>query len=219
MKINIRKELSGILKIGFILSENLKVSKTPDELKSMIYELCEDIKKKYSKSSPSSIKGLEEAREIYKKIGIDPTKDRPSSEALFRRALRDQFPFINSLVDTINFCSLTFLLPYGLYDSEKIKDSIEIRIGKEGDEYETIGKGRINLEGKIAVCDELGPFGNPSADSKRASVSIDTKGSLTLIFFRNKESPESVSTILNFTESMISRFHPESKTILSGVVE
>lgn len=219
MKIKLGKELSGILKIGFILSGNLKVSETPGELKSMIHELCEDIKNKYSKSSPSSIKGLEGAREIYKKIGIDPTKDRPSSEALFRRALKDQFPFINSLVDTINFCSLTFLFPYGLYDSEKIKDSIEIRIGKKGDGYETIGKGRINLEGKIVVCDELGPFGNPSADSRRASVSIETKSSLTLIFFRGGESFESVNTILNFTESMISRFHPESKTVSSGVVE
>jgi len=219
VKIKLGKELSGILKIGFILSGNLKVSETPGELKSMIHELCEDIKNKYSKSSPSSIKGLEGAREIYKKIGIDPTKDRPSSEALFRRALKDQFPFINSLVDTINFCSLTFLFPYGLYDSEKIKDSIEIRIGKKGDGYETIGKGRINLEGKIVVCDELGPFGNPSADSRRASVSIETKSSLTLIFFRSDESFESVNTILNFTESMISRFHPESKTVSSGVVE
>jgi DNA/RNA-binding domain of Phe-tRNA-synthetase-like protein len=219
VKIKLGKELSGILKIGFILSGNLKVSETPGELKSMIHELCEDIKNKYSKSSPSSIKGLEGAREIYKKIGIDPTKDRPSSEALFRRALKDQFPFINSLVDTINFCSLTFLFPYGLYDSEKIKDSIEIRIGKKGDGYETIGKGRINLEGKIVVCDELGPFGNPSADSRRASVSIETKSSLTLIFFRGGESFESVNTILNFTESMISRFHPESKTVSSGVVE
>jgi DNA/RNA-binding domain of Phe-tRNA-synthetase-like protein len=219
VKIKLGKELSGILKIGFILSGNLKVSETPGELRSMIHELCEDIKNKYSKSSPSSIKGLEGAREIYKKIGIDPTKDRPSSEALFRRALKDQFPFINSLVDTINFCSLTFLFPYGLYDSEKIKDSIEIRIGKKGDGYETIGKGRINLEGKIVVCDELGPFGNPSADSRRASVSIETKSSLTLIFFRGGESFESVNTILNFTESMISRFHPESKTVSSGVVE
>ncbi len=219
MKIKIGKELSGILKIGFILTGNLRVSETPDELKIMIQELCNNLKIRYSKSSPSSIKGLEGAREIYKKIGIDPTKDRPSSEALFRRALKDQLPFINSIVDTINFCSLNFLSPYGLYDIEKIKDSIEIRIGRKGEGYETIGKGRINLEGKIVVCDESGPFGNPSSDSKRASVSSETKSSLTLVFLRSEESSELINTILNFTESMISRFHPESKTISSGVVE
>ncbi len=219
MKIKVGKELSGILKIGFILTGNLRVSETPDELKIMIQELCNNLKIRYSKSSPSSIEGLAGAREIYKKIGIDPTKDRPSSEALLRRALKDQFPFINSLVDTINFCSLNFLSPYGLYDLEKIKDSIEIRIGRKGEGYETIGKGRINLEGKIVVCDKLGPFGNPSSDSKIASVSRETKSSLTLVFLRGQELSEPINTILNFTESMISRFHPESKTIFSGVVE
>lgn len=219
MKIKIGEELSGILKIGFILSENLRITETPDELKIMIHELCKNLKIRYSKSPPSSIKGLEGAREIYKKIGIDPTKDRPSSEALFRRVLKDRFPFINSLVDTINFCSLSSFSSYGLYDSGKIEGSVETRIGKKGDRYETIGKGIINLEGKIVVCDELGPFGNPSSDSKRASVSRETKDSLTLIFLRSEESSESINTILNFTESMISRFHPESKTILSGFVE
>lgn len=219
MKIKIGKELSGILKVGFILSGNLRISETPDELKTMIHELCENIKIIYSKSPPSSIKGLEGAREIYKKIGIDPTKDRPSSEALLRRALKDQFPFINSLVDTINFCSLSSLAPYGLYDSEKIQGPVEIRIGKKGEKYETIGKGIINLEGKIVVCDELGPFGNPSSDSKRISVSSKTRSSLTLVFLRSGESSESISTILNFTESMIERFHPESETILAGFVK
>ncbi len=219
MRIQIGKELSGILKIGFLLTENLKVSETSSELKLMIEKLCEEMKSRYSLSPPSSVRGLEGARVLYKKIGIDPTKDRPSSEALFRRALRNEFPFINSLVDTINFCSLNFLLPYGLYDFEKTNDHIEVRIGKKGDVYETIGKGRIKLEGKIVVCDQLGPFGNPSSDSKRASVSRETKSSLTLIFARSEESPESIHTILNFTEAMISKFHPESRTVISGVIE
>lgn len=219
MKIQIDKELMGILKIGYIETENLKVSETPLELKEMIMELCHDLKERYASSPPSTIRGLEGARLLYKKIGLDPTKDRPSSEALFRRAIKNEFPFINSLVDTINFCSLTFLLPYGLYDLEKIKEPIEVKIGKKGEEYESIGKGRINLEGKIIVCDDLGPFGNPSSDSKRASVSLETKYSLTLIFARKEDSSESIQTILNFTESMISKFHPDSRTKISGVVE
>lgn len=219
MKIQIGKELSGILKIGYILTENIEASETPQELKTIIKDLCEEMKKKYGSLSPSSVRGLEGARALYKRIGIDPTKDRPSSEALFRRALRNEFPFINSLVDTINFCSLWFLLPYGLYDFGKIKNSIEVRIGRKGDEYETIGKGRLALEGRIIVCDELGPFGNPSSDSKRASVSRDTRASLTMIFIRGEESFESINTILNFTEAMILRFHSGSRTVFMGVAE
>lgn len=219
MKISIGKELSSILKIGYIKTENLKVSETPFELQEMIKELCSDLKNKYHSSIPSKVKGLEGARLLYKKIGIDPTKDRPSSEALFRRALKNEFPFINSLVDTINFCSLNFLVPYGLYDFEKIKEPIEIKIGKKGEGYETIGKGMISLEGKIVVYDKLGPFGNPSSDSKRASVGLETRTSLTLIFARKEDSSESIYTILNFTESLISKFHPEAYTVISGVAE
>ncbi len=219
MRIQIGNELSGILKIGFLITENLTISETPFELKHMINELCEEMKIRYSSSSPSSVKGLEGARALYKRIGIDPTKDRPSSEALLRRALRNEFPLINSLVDTINFCSLKFLLPYGLYDFKKINNYIEIRIGKKGDFYETIGKGKINLEGKIVVCDENGPFGNPSSDSKRASVSMDTKSSLTIIFARSEESSESIQTIINFTEEMILRFHPLCRTVFSGIIK
>ena len=50
-------------------------------------------------------------------IGIDPTKTRPSSEALLRRVRKgDHLPRINTLVDICNWCSLEFQLPYGLYD-------------------------------------------------------------------------------------------------------
>ena len=56
-------------------------------------------------------------RTMYKRVGIDPTKTRPSNEALLRRVRKgDTIPRINSLVDIVNWCSLEFQLPYGLYD-------------------------------------------------------------------------------------------------------
>jgi DNA/RNA-binding domain of Phe-tRNA-synthetase-like protein len=60
-------------------------------------------------------------RTMYKKVGIDPTKTRPSNEALLRRVRKgDTLPRINAAVDVINWCSLEFQLPYGLYDASKI---------------------------------------------------------------------------------------------------
>ncbi|MGQ9617628.1 MAG: B3/B4 domain-containing protein [Candidatus Aminicenantia bacterium] len=219
MKIEIEESLKGILKIGFIVTDNLKIVDTPLELRKMIEELCIKVKDRYTSLPPSSIGGIRATRSLYKKIGIDPTKERPSSEALFKRALKDDFPFINSIVDTINFCSLNFLIPYGLYGAEKIKNKITIRKGEKGDFYETIGKGKINLEGKIAVFDEIGPFGNPTADSRRACVEKNTKKAITLIFLNYEEAYANSLTVLNFTESMISKFHPESKTEKMGIIE
>ena len=74
-------------------------------------------------------------RTMYKKVGIDPTKTRPSNEALLRRVRKgDTIPRINSAVDVVNWCSLEFQLPYGLYDfveSVRAGDDAAWRGGRE----------------------------------------------------------------------------------------
>ena len=72
-------------------------------------------------------------RTMYKRVGIDPTKTRPSSEALLRRVRKgDSLPRINSMVDVCNWCSFEFQLPYGLYDADQIEGEVELRLGLEG---------------------------------------------------------------------------------------
>ena len=69
-------------------------------------------------------------RTMYKRVGLDPTKTRPSSEALLRRVRKgDPLPRINSMVDVCNWCSLEFQLPYGLYDAARIEGDVELRLG------------------------------------------------------------------------------------------
>src|SRR6186997_83159 len=75
-------------------------------------------------------------RSMYKRVGIDPTKTRPSSEALLRRVRKgDALPRINSMVDVCNWCSFEFQLPYGLYDAAKIQGDVTLRIGRDGESY------------------------------------------------------------------------------------
>ncbi len=72
-------------------------------------------------------------RAMYKRVGLDPTKTRPSSEALLRRVRKgDALPRINSMVDVCNWCSLEFQLPYGLYDAAKIEGDVQLRVGLAG---------------------------------------------------------------------------------------
>ena len=69
-------------------------------------------------------------RAMYRRIGLDPTKTRPSSEALLRRVRKgDRLPRINTLVDICNWCSLEFQLPYGLYDVAALQPPVTLRIG------------------------------------------------------------------------------------------
>ncbi len=122
-------------------------------------------------------------RSMYKRVGIDPTKTRPSSEALLRRVRRgDPFPRINSMVDVCNWCSLEFQLPYGLYDTSKIEGGVELRIGGEGESYAGIRKDDVHVGGRICLADARGPFGNPTSDSARTMVTTATTQGMLVVF-------------------------------------
>ena len=123
------------------------------------------------------------ARKLYRSLGMDPTRHRPSSEALQRRVAKGKpFPRINALVDGINFCSLNLMLPFGGYDLDKVSGAVVLRVGKEGESYEGIGKPQVNLAGRLTLADDEGPFGNPSADSYRTRITPATKRALVTIF-------------------------------------
>jgi DNA/RNA-binding domain of Phe-tRNA-synthetase-like protein len=124
------------------------------------------------------------ARELYRKFGLDPTRVRPSSEALARRIRKGEaLPRINSLVDVANALSVQLQVPVGLYDLDKVKgDELVIRLGRDGEGYEGIGKEHVNVAGRICVADAEGPCGNPSADSARTMITTDTEQAAWIYF-------------------------------------
>ena len=122
-------------------------------------------------------------RSMYKRVGLDPTKTRPSNEALLRRVRKgDALPRINSLVDIINWCSVEFQLPYGLYDLAHVSGAVTMRLGREGEEYAGIRKDAVHVAGRITVADATGPFGNPTSDSARTMVTTATKDALVIVY-------------------------------------
>ena len=122
-------------------------------------------------------------RTMYKRVGLDPTKTRPSNEALLRRVRKgDTIPRINSLVDIVNWCSLEFQLPYGLYVLSKINGTVTIRLGADGESYPGIRKDDVNVSGRITVADANGAFGNPTSDSARTMVTTATTDALVVVY-------------------------------------
>jgi DNA/RNA-binding domain of Phe-tRNA-synthetase-like protein len=122
-------------------------------------------------------------RTMYKRLGLDPTKTRPSNEALLRRVRRgDAIPRINSAVDVVNWCSLEFQLPYGLYDYAKVAGPVMMRLGAEGESYPGIRKDDVNVGGRITVADAIGAFGNPTSDSARTMVTPGTTNLLVIVY-------------------------------------
>ncbi len=122
-------------------------------------------------------------RAMYRRLGIDPTKTRPSSEALRRRVRKgDELPRVNALVDVINWCSAESGLPFGLYDLHRIDGPVAARLGAPGEAYPGIRKDVVHLTGRLTLADATGPFGNPTADSARTMITAATTAALVVIF-------------------------------------
>ena len=143
-------------------------------------------------------------RTMYKRVGIDPTKTRPSNEALLRRVRKgDAIPRINSLVDIVNWCSLEFQLPYWLYDLSKINCAVTIRLGVAGESYPGIRKDDVNVSGRITVADATGAFGNPTSDSARTMVTTATTDALVVIYAPAEIASTQVRRVLEVTSARI----------------
>jgi DNA/RNA-binding domain of Phe-tRNA-synthetase-like protein len=144
---------------------------------------------------------------MYKRVGLDPTKTRPSSEALLRRVRKgDQLPRINSLVDVCNWCSLEFQLPYGLYDAAHVEGDIELRLGRDGESYPGIRKDDVNVGGRLTLADARGPFGNPTSDSARTMVTTATTRAVVVVFAPLEMSTPQLTRVLDVTVARMSEF-------------
>jgi DNA/RNA-binding domain of Phe-tRNA-synthetase-like protein len=156
-------------------------------------------------------------RTMYKRVGIDPTKTRPSSEALLRRVRKgDAIPRINSAVDVINWCSLELQLPYGLYDSSKVSGPVTMRLGAEGEKYAGIRKDEVNVGGRITVADDIGPFGNPTSDSARTMVTPDARDLLVIIYAPVEVPARQVEHVVRVTTERLATVVGGSESVSSA---
>ncbi len=143
-------------------------------------------------------------RDMYRRIGLDPTKTRPSNEALLRRVRRgDPFPRVNSLVDAVNLCSLQCQLPYGVYDRATLAGALTLRLGRDGEGYAGIRKDLVHVAGRVTVADAAGPFGNPTSDSARAMVTTATRAALVVVYAPVATASATVARVLDLTATRI----------------
>lgn len=159
--------LADRVTVGLVILRNIAIPET--------YELP---------GLPSADGDRQPARTLYRSLNMDPTRHRPSSEALQRRLQKGLgFPKVNALVDGINFCSVSVMLPFGGYDLDRVDgEDITMRLGHENEGYEGIGKPQVNVAGRLTLLDATGPFGNPSADSFRTRIDETTTNALITIF-------------------------------------
>lgn len=121
--------------------------------------------------APQDLPCIAATRQAYRRLGKDPSRYRPSAEALLRRCLQGkELYLVNNLVDIGNLLSIRTGISVGIYDRSRIEGQVTLRVGAAGETYAGLGKGDLNLEGLPLLCDEAGPFGSPTSDSDRTKV-------------------------------------------------
>lgn len=204
--LSIHPALAGKLRLGVFVLDDVRVRERDSALDAEVDGTCSELRSRHAGVSSGSVPGVEDARSLYKALGIDPTKTRPSSEALLRRALKGEALYrINTLVDALNLASLRTQLPFGLYDLARIRPPVLLRQGGPGEGYEGIRKGPVNLEGRPVLVDAVGSFGNPTSDSARTCISLETTQALVVCYAPASASDRRLAEVLDATEATLVR--------------
>lgn len=122
-------------------------------------------------------------REAYKLCGKDPSRYRPSAEALRRRLMKGIALYqIDTLVDLINLVSLRTGYSIGGFDADKIQgNDLKLGIGRAKEPFEGIGRGVLNIEGLPVYRDNVGGIGTPTSDNERTKMELETRHILAIV--------------------------------------
>ncbi len=154
-----------------------------DELWKEIDQLGEHYRQTLTTETLKEMSSIAATRQVYRACGKDPSRYRPASEALIRRMLQGkQLYQIDTLVDLINLASIAYGYSIGGFDADKfVGDTLTLGIGREGEPYEGIGRGMINIHGLPVYRDAQGGVGTPTSDNERTKIDLNTRHLLVLI--------------------------------------
>jgi len=212
-RLTIDASLAGRVRVGVLTLEGVSVRESDPALDAEVDQYCAELRARYGGGRSAEVPGAADARTLYKAVGLDPTKTRPSNEALLRRALKGETLYrISTLVDALNLSSLREQLPFGLYDLDHVKGAVTLRLGGPGESYEGIRKGSVHVEGRPVLVDETGPFGNPTSDSARTRIRLETTRALVVCYAPIACSAQRMGGVLDRTRDTLVRFCGGSET-------
>jgi DNA/RNA-binding domain of Phe-tRNA-synthetase-like protein len=142
-----------------------------------------DYRQRYTTDSIKQMPSIEATRTAYRRCGKDPSRYRPSGEALVRRTLKGNDLYrVSTVVDLINLASIAYGYSIGGFDADKfVGNTLTLGIGREGEPYEGIGRGMLNIAGLPVYRDAQGGVGTPTSDNERTKMTIDTTHLVVLI--------------------------------------
>lgn len=185
MNIIVSQEIESVCPqfVGAAVEARVENSTYCAELWQEMHQLEERFRAELTTDSLKELSGIAATRRVYKACGKDPSRYRPASEQLIRRMLQGKELYqIDTLVDLVNLASISFGYSIGGFDADKfVGDTLTLGIGREGEPYEGIGRGMLNIAGLPVYRDAQGGVGTPTSDNERTKMTLQTTHLLVLI--------------------------------------
>ncbi len=208
---SVREEFTGI-KTGFIVVENVIVSKNNSELEKLKEVVSSKVKNQFKNQSEikenTNIKGF---RELYKAFGADPNSTLNSAEALMRRVVKGKGIYnINNVVDTYNVTSIEFAIPMAAYNLDAVDAPIILRKAEEKDQITKILEEKPTDVPKGSLCysDKTGVIcmNYNYRDSDRTKITNETDRIIVFVDGHNEITEEYIKKVLGIVGARIEDF-------------
>lgn len=177
---------------GVAISADIVNSEPDDALWCEIDSRVAAYREAYTVDSVKDIDAIRVTRDAYRALGKDPSRYRPSAEALCRRVLRGmQLYRVSTVVDLVNLVSMETGYSIGGFDADKIVgDRLVLGVGRDGEPYEGIGRGPLNIASLPVYRDGAGGIGTPTSDNERTKIDLATSHLLLIVNSYGATSPD-----------------------------
>lgn len=177
---------------GVAISADIVNSEPDDALWCEIDSRVAAYREAYTVDSVKDIDAIRATRDAYRALGKDPSRYRPSAEALCRRVLRGmQLYRVSTVVDLVNLVSMETGYSIGGFDADKIVgDRLVLGVGRDGEPYKGIGRGPLNIASLPVYRDGAGGIGTPTSDNERTKIDLATSHLLLIVNSYGATSPD-----------------------------
>lgn len=185
----IRQAAPGLLVVA--IEADVTNGETSEELWALLNRAAADIRDITELPDINRRPGIRATRDAYKALGKEPNRYRPSAEALCRRVVKGMELYrINALVDLINLVSLLSGYSIGGFDADRIQGEVlSLGVGREGEPFEAIGRGVLNIACMPVYRDSIGGIGTPTSDNERTKLDLSTRRLLMCVNVYGEEMP------------------------------
>ncbi len=182
---DVRDAFPGLAIRGEVVG-GLAVVRRDPRVREILDRVSAAVRGRYDLSTLKDVAVFRAYRDFLWRLGIDPTKVRPSSEALVRRVLLGRsLPRINSVVDGMNAASMETELVFSAFNASKVEGATAVRFARSGEEFRGIGMDRPMVLGgrEVVVADDAKVLAiYPYRDADASKVTTETTAALLLAY-------------------------------------